>query len=724
MVKAHAVTSPDPADTATPMDDRGGAAARPGAAPVLGSGWGSTWGSGGLASSAGLLVLAGMALPITWGLAPALAVALVAAGLAARQGSALWRGAAAAGGWSAVLARLGPSQRIAVMAAVGLPVAVLGTVAARAVASIAVAFPAAVWGVLPLVLAAVVLPRARGRARGPVLLALVLAVPLAGIAGARFESAGDEARGWAHSGPILGIHPFQATAVRIDGHGPYDLPLNDYVEPDGSRGYGPAELAAALERALHEIAARHFADGPARARRAFAGARVEARELDAVRESLEREPSSAMQPRIQVWSGTTGQRSRVEFLCPGKQDDPAGVPDEAVMSRMCPNKYISEASAGLGLTGRWPGYTEARGNERLGISRLFGWTRSDDDPGRRVAAREVRWWAWLGLLGAGLVALFAGSERRRAVESATSAIFVVTGVLLLLLVLGAGGALHVALVERAPAWSEPWSPRDWLPALALWGGALGWVAHGAPSPQRATARVPAIAVVVGTLGVAAWVRADAWVRPALGDTAQALALEDFVLAAADAVGERAGLSIEEVEGATAAIVLALLVGALWSWAHTAGATAQRLWPFSAWGRRLGTLGVLAVSAALVVSRKTDGAAALVPAAMATIFVLGSGLSLVASRGAAPATRPFAHGSGHGSGHESGHARWQLGWRGVWHVAWVAFGIVLVWRSLAGLPAHEFVTLCRVVALTTLAGSLSLLAVAAPKDDRDEAPRPP
>ena len=45
--------------------------------------------------------------------------------------------------------------------------------------------------------------------------------------------------------------------------------MNDYVEPDGYRGYGPEALAATIELALHDIAHTHYSDGPARARVAF-----------------------------------------------------------------------------------------------------------------------------------------------------------------------------------------------------------------------------------------------------------------------------------------------------------------------------------------------------------------------------------------------------------------------------------------------------------------------
>jgi hypothetical protein len=108
----------------------------------------------------------------------------------------------------------------------------------------------------------------------------------------------------------------------IDGYGPFDLPINDFVEPDGSRGYGPEALAEALQRDLAQIAEQQFADGPARAYQAFAGARVEAVVLPAQQERLDRPVEAPTEPRLVVWSGTTGWRSRVEFVCPGQRNDP------------------------------------------------------------------------------------------------------------------------------------------------------------------------------------------------------------------------------------------------------------------------------------------------------------------------------------------------------------------------------------------------------------------
>jgi hypothetical protein len=650
--------------------------------------------AGGLGSSAGLVLLCGLALPVARGLAPPLFVLAGLVVLAHRFERDAWFGAARAGGWSAVTSRLPLAQRLSIAALQLLPLAVLCTVAARAAASIFVAFPAAIWALVPLALGTIAAVRVAGRGRAPLLVVLALAVPVAGVFGARLEAGGAEARGFAGSGPILGIHPFQSTAVIVDGHGPYDVPINDYVEPDGSRGYGPEAYAVAVERALHEIAARHFVHGPARARRAFADATVESLQVPAVRETLDREPSEQLQPRITVWSGTTGQRSRVQFVCPGKQDDPSGIPEEAVMNRMCPNKYISEASAGLGLTGRWAGYTEGRGNERIGLSRAMGWTRSDDTVGRAVVAREVRWGAWILLLAAtgfgiaGVGARAGAHARPQAIEAAASAIFVVALVLAALSWLGSDASLRVAAFERLAAGEGTWSPRAWLPALVAFGGALGWMATGPAAPRRPWGRVPAAAIAAGTLAVGASVGADAWIRPDLAGDAMHLPLEAFVAAAAEAIGERMSLTILEIEGALAAVVLALLVAAVLSWTATAGAAAERLFPAAARGRLAGLL-VPVIAAALVVSRKTDGAAALVPAAMAAIFVLASGLSLVARR------QPISARS-----HRVSGAR---------HVLAVAAAVWLAHGSLADLPLSPFVVLCSAIGLFTLLGGLVLLA---------------
>lgn len=647
---------------------------------------------------AALVLLCGAALPLSRGFLPPLVLLALALVLALRFQRDASSAALRAGGWAAVLTALPVWQKAAIGALTLLPLAVLCTVAARASASVLVAFPAAIWGLPALAVAALAAVRIGGRGRGPALVLLGLAVPVAGVVGARFEARGPEARGVAVSGPILGIHPFQSTAVIVDGYGPYDLPINDYVEPDGSRGYGPDAYADAIELALHEIAARHFPHGPARARQAFAQATASAETQPAVRQRLSQIEAEATQPRLVVASGTTGQRSRVQFVCPGKQDDPSGIPDEAVMNRMCPTKYISEASAGLGLTGRWAGYTEIHGNERLGLSRLLGWTRSDDAAGRTVVAREVRWNAWLALVVAAAIGIATVRRRSAAVDTAALSIFAVALVLAAIVWIGHDVSLEVAAFERIAGAREALVPRAWMPIFVVFGGALGWACTRPSSPRGPWVRLAAAVLGAGTLAVAGSVQADAWIRPDLGGDPLHLPLEVFVVSAADAIGEPLGLSVLDVEGALAAVVLAILVAAVISWCTAAGAAAGCLVPGSARGRLVGLV-VPAIAAALVVSRKTSGAAALMPAAMAAIFVLGSGLSLLARRSA----------SGLSAG--SGSPRPARGAQAL-HVLGVALALGWSRASMLELPPSAFVVLCSAIGFLTLLGALALVPAAA------------
>ncbi len=304
----------------------------------------------GVAGPLSLVVVAGLAIPPHHGvlLPLVLCVAMVVVGerrlrLWARARDALRSGAGS------------PAARAGLLIAVVLCVGVLLTVLARGVGQLVVEVPAALWGagaaLGAAVLWALVARRLPARARPAVLLALALAVPMFGVYGTRYEAAGPDAHGLAHSGPILGIHPFQTTSVLVDGHGPFDLPINDYVEPDGGRGYGPEALADALDRALESIAERVYPEGPVRVRRALIDAQVEAVYTPAVWERLSRDPGEDIQPRFIVRSGSFGRHSRIEFVCPGRRIDPRGSQGESVMNKMCPDKYASEASAGLGVTG-------------------------------------------------------------------------------------------------------------------------------------------------------------------------------------------------------------------------------------------------------------------------------------------------------------------------------------------------------------------------------------
>ncbi|HEY0137798.1 MAG TPA: hypothetical protein VGB85_27120, partial [Nannocystis sp.] len=267
-----------------------------------------------LAGGVGLVLLAGPGLPLAWGLLPA-ALALALAVVVGR-----WRTRDRAPEDLEAAPGSSPAPWLLAPLLV-LPAIVLVAVAARVIAAMCVASPPAIAALVVLcVLAPAIGGARRGLGIGLALAIAALAVAAA-IGAARFEAAGPGARGFAHSGPILGIHPFQSTAIVIDGFGPFDLPINDYVEPDGSRGYKPAELAEALQRDLAAIAEQQFADGPARAYQAFAGARVEAVLLPAIQERLDRPvEAGTSEPRLLVWSGTTGARSRVEFLCPGTRN--------------------------------------------------------------------------------------------------------------------------------------------------------------------------------------------------------------------------------------------------------------------------------------------------------------------------------------------------------------------------------------------------------------------
>jgi hypothetical protein len=630
------------------------------------------------AAVGGLAALGGVALPVAGGWLPPLLLLVLAAGLATRHRARIDGWLVEAGGWAPRHAALSATQQATVLALVVLPAAVVVAVAGRGIGSLLVAFPAAVWGLVVLAVGVAGVTWSTGRARAVAVAVTGALVLLAGVAGERFEAAGPSARGWAHSGPVLGIHPFQTTSIVVDGLGPYDLPINDYVEPDGSRGYGPAELADALTRALAAIAAQHYADGPIRSRRAFADARVEAVTTAPVWESLDHAPTADVQTRLLVTSGTPGQRSRVAFVCPGKQDDPSGIPEENMLKRMCPNKYVSEASAGLGVTGRWTGYAEGRGNERFGLSQWLQWTRSDDETGRRVTAREVRWWAWLAAaLGLGLLAI----RRRDVAGDLTDASAGVVGVLAVGAVLWlatSAGLPVVGAIEHPPGWTDLGRPRAWLPVAVAFAGV--WVGARGPRLTRPQAGwVGALVVVVGTLAAARSVAVDAWVRPEMYEGGGSLALETFVMSAADAFGERAGLTIFEVEGAIAAGLVAILFGAVVAVLRKVGALAA---PASR-SRRLGVAAlVVALCCALVVSRKTDGAAALMPVAMAALGVLSSGLWLSSGP---PAV-----------------------WRTASHVAVVGLALAISLRTLADLPSHLFVTLCTIVAVATLLAGLSFV----------------
>ncbi|MGH1347381.1 MAG: hypothetical protein ACRBN8_37815 [Nannocystales bacterium] len=562
------------------------------------------------------VVLMGPALPVSqgWGL-PVAAVAIL--GLVS-----VWRDA---GGAYHSVPALGRGAHSATLL-VWLSAAALAAIAASVAVGVTVAFPGSIWAVPVILTGAAIAGWVGPRARLPVAIGMALLVPAAGVLGARHEAAGSDASGWAHSGPIHGIHPFQMTAIRIDGYGPFDVPINDYVEPEAGRGYNPETFADALERALHDIAEVHYAKGPARAQAAYANATVEAITLPAVQETLGVSPGAETQPRIIVRSGGWGQHSRVEFLCPGKRDEPGGPEPDKLLSRMCPNKYASEASAGLGVTGRWPGYTEGRGQPRVGIAPANAQTRSDVSVVR--AERRTGALVWLGL---GLLVLFVPKGRsllERGAPRFTAAVAVAGLTAAVVLAFettpGVGGA---RIWETGGA--GPWSA--WWPALLLLAGMPEIRARAAGAGTSWTVAV----LVVATAAVAATVAHSAWIVPQIG-AGSGQPLERWILGAADVLSMARGLDVFEAEHGIASMVVAVLAGGSLAIVARAGVSvAQHSPPLRSAPQRVrvpvAVVAIVAAAASFIWSRKTLGGATLLPGAIGLTVVLHSGLAWARSR---------------------------------------------------------------------------------------------
>ncbi len=579
-----------------------------------------------LAACVGVGALAAAPPPATLGRVAITAVAVLAAVVAARRLSACDHAS-----WRVVLAPRSAAVRVSVVGAAGFVAVVLASVCAGALARLLIAFPGAVPAVLVAAASLWFAPRL-GRAVAAVP-AIVVALA---IVGARFEAAGPQAHGETWGGPIHGIHPFQTTAVMIDGYGPFDIAINDYVEPLGGRGYDPYALADAFELAFDRIAELHFAQGPARARQAFADAQVDAFESAPVRERLDRTPPESSHLRLHVRSGTTGARSRVEFVCPGRRDDPRGPQPEAITLRMCPDKYASEASAGLGVTGRWPGYAEQRGRERMGLSTLLGRTRSDDEVGARWLRSERLIWVALVLAVVGVVVAREGGARgalRPAAWLAAPALVLVAAAWL-----GDRGALGGGATlpswAVAPGWLDRAAPTTWL-GFAVWpalAAMAALVVPGAAAPGRRGSAAPLLLAVALVL-LASDLRAGAWLG--LGGGSADARVEAIVLALAEAASTRVPLPILELEAVVAAALGSVLVlggavvlGAVATACGDAGPPAG-----ASRRRRLGVLGAAALAVSLSISRKTDGGVALMPAALGVALVLGSALQAIAARGA-------------------------------------------------------------------------------------------
>jgi hypothetical protein len=276
-----------------------------------------------------------------------------------------------------------------------LALALLLGLLARALGRVSIEVPSALWS-LPIAALGLLFGRGDRSRRAALALPLALA---AALFGSWFEARGPQPSGLVHSGPIIGVHPRQVVAVRIDGFGPHDLVVDDYVDPPGGAGYEPEEWAAWLELELHAIAQTHYAEGPARAREAFA--RAEVRVVDAVVPPAEQHAYPS-QLGVEVRSGTTGEGSKVEFVCPGQTlgSSRSAAPEP---SRACPRKYVVDGSTGLGLSSRFPGYTEVRGRDRARLATWLGWPHADARRDRRSLALESG--AWLVLLVVGAAAL-------------------------------------------------------------------------------------------------------------------------------------------------------------------------------------------------------------------------------------------------------------------------------------------------------------------------------
>ena len=523
-------------------------------------------------------------------------------------------------GWAAVgLAGRG-EYRWLLFSAGGGACALLLAALANAAAEVAMEFPAALWACGPLIVGLAVSPWMQGWIRWIVAVLVVVAGLYAPVLGARYEANAVDARGWAFSAPILGIHPFQTTSIVVDGYGPFDISLNDYVEPDGSRGYGPQALGDALDHALKKIVALHYANGPERARLAFENAEVHVHSTADVRETLDRDIKADQAPRFEVRSGTYGQRSRVQFVCPGRRL--ADVVDEHAMlsARMCPDKYAAEASAGLGVTGRWAGYSEGRGNERMALSRLFGWTRSDDADGRARVDLERRLLAWIVIAVAWMITRTRFQAWGRGLAALTAVSLVAGMIVTIALLVGSktGVGMPLAWVPGAPVWrAELWLPLFMIPAAPMLSRSSS--ARSTFGPWRRA--LLAVVLLLGTLVVA---RNPQWGTRAsdiLGAGHSANTVVAGIYAIADVLihSLRAGLtgvrfSVLELEGviASAALILMFvasveLAGGVRTWATQTALSAKA--PTSETSAKLWFGFVLA--AVVVASRKGNAAHALV-----------------------------------------------------------------------------------------------------------------
>ena len=142
----------------------------------------------------------------------------------------------------------------------------------------------------------------------------------------------------------------------------------------------------------------------------------------------------------------------------------------------------------------------------------------------------------------------------------------------------------------------------------------------------------------------------------------------------------------ETEGAIAAALAAALLAVL---AYMPAVVTKALVPDPQRARSRQWLVaslILVPAAFLVVSRKTEGASALVPGAIAMSAVLSSALCLVVQR-----------------------RRGGASWRGTGHVVWTLIATLLMVETLRAAPTlSAFLLLCVIAGLLALALGLSLL----------------
>jgi len=496
-------------------------------------------------------------------------------GLPGAPGSGGWWGplaiaaAIASGWWLAPAAPIGEASRepstrsrasrVAELFALALVLALL----ARTLGRVIVASPAALYSV-PVVGLALVL--ARSNRRGSIY-ALTLALAGFGLglgaamAGASLEARGPQARGAVLSGPVLGIHPRQAVAVKIDGYGPHDIIVDDFVDPPGGLGYDPIRWAARLELELHAIAQRRYADGPARAREAFARATVEARESVVV--PAERDLYDSLLG-VEVRSGTLGEGSRVEFVCPGQAWGPERALARGPLARACPRKYLVDGSTGLGLSPRWPGYTEVRGRDRARLARALGWPTGEAAGDRRRLALESGAWLLIFVFAAGLTAWLTAAHARTQARAAVGMIAAALIGLALLAVLAPadpgfgsrGGPTWLAIwLILLPAGRDRRHPRLLALACAL---LLGLIA-GSPLAGRGDA----IELLTASREALVALGLDWATAGAIAGAAAVLALGVGLAIAAATLVDRAGSTSNRERrhvGATFGLALALGVG--------------------------------------------------------------------------------------------------------------------------------------------------------------------